>query len=57
MKAIRVKFENEAYNYITSVNPKATKKEIEDYFVGTYFDLGVFPIEDFQKCIGVEFID
>lgn len=57
MKAVRVKFENEAYNYITSVNPKATKKDLEDYFIGKQFDMGVFPVEDFQKCIGIDFID
>lgn len=57
MKAIIVKFENEAYNYITSVNPKVTKKDVEDYFIGKQFDMGVFPVEDFQKCIGVDFID
>ena len=57
MKAVRVKFENETYNYITSVNPKATKEDLEDYFIGKQFDLGVFPVEDFQKCIGIDFID
>jgi hypothetical protein len=55
MKAVRVKFENEAYNYITSVNPKATKKDLEDYFIGKQFNMGVFPAEDFQKCIDIDF--
>jgi len=57
MKAVIVKFENESYNYITSVNPKLSNKDLEDYFIGKQFNMGVFPVEDFQKCIGVDFID
>lgn len=57
MKAVRVKFENESYNYITAVNPKLSNKEIEDYFIGKYFNVGVYPVENIQKCIGIDFID
>lgn len=57
MEAVRVKFENEAYNYSTSVNPKATEEDLKDYFIGTSFDLGLFPVEDFQQCIDIDFID
>lgn len=56
MKAIIVKFENESYNYVTSVNPKLTKKDIKDYFVGKKFNVGAFPVEDFQKCTGIDFV-
>lgn len=55
MNTVTVKFANETYNYTTSVNPKVTKKDLEDYFIGKQFDLGVFPAEDFQKCIDIEF--
>lgn len=57
MEAVRVKFENETYNYTTSVNPKATKKDLKDYFIGKQFDLGTYPVEDFQQCIDIEFIN
>ena len=57
MEAIRVKFKNEAYNYTTSVNPEATEESLKDYFIGTQFDLGIFPKEDFQRCIDLEFIE
>ena len=53
MKTIKVIFENPIYNYITSINPKTTEAEIRKYFIGTPFNLGSYPVEDFQTCINI----
>jgi len=57
MKTIKVIFENPIYNYITSVNPKTTDDENRKYFVGKPFNLGVYPVEDFQKCIDIQILN
>lgn len=56
MGAIKVIFENPIYNYITSVNPKATTEELKKYFVNTVFNVGSFPEENPQKCIKIEML-
>jgi len=52
---VEVKFSDPKYNYQTNVNPKITEKEAREYFVGKRFDLGVFPKEDYQECIDIDF--
>ena len=52
---VKVLFANEAYNYITSVAKTITKAEAEKYFVGKSFDIGIFPKDDYQECIGIEY--
>lgn len=56
MKTIKIIFENPDYNYITSVNPKTTEEENRKYFVGASFNLGAYPLEDFQKCIDIKIL-
>jgi hypothetical protein len=53
MKAVKVIFADNQYNYTTSVNPKATNEELKKYFVGAVFNLGVYPVENMQKCINI----
>lgn len=53
MKTIKVIFQNPIYNYTTSVNPKTTEEESRKYFIGTPFNLGAYPEEDFQTCINI----
>ena len=55
MPRVTVKFEDSSHNYSTSLSPTATEKDAREYFVGASFDMGVFPKEDFQKCIDIEF--
>jgi hypothetical protein len=52
---VEVKFSDPKYNYQTNVNPKITEKEAREYFVGKRFDLGVFPNENLQECIDIDF--
>lgn len=54
MKSVKVIFEDPKHNYYTTVNGSNTDEEIKEYFVGTYFNVGVYPVEDMQKCIKVE---
>lgn len=56
LKTVEVIFKNPQYNYKTAVNAKSSKESLIEYFVGTSFDLGVFPKEDFQKCIDIKII-
>lgn len=53
-KTVTVKFEDPQHNYKTSVNGECSNESIKQYFVNTSFNVGRFPIENIQKCIGVE---
>ena len=54
MKAVTVKFNNPDFNYQTSINPACTTEEIRKYFVGTVFNMGVYPAENMQRCVDIE---
>lgn len=54
---VKVLFSNSKYNYETNVSSNSTEQTAKEYFVGKYFDLGIYPKEDMQKCIDIEFID
>ena len=54
---VKVIFSNSQYNYETNVSANSTEQTTKEYFVGKYFDLGIYPKEDMQKCIGIEFTD
>lgn len=53
---VLVKFRNESYNYKTSVSGAAGDDSIRAYFVGQAFDVGSYPVENVQRCIGIEII-
>ena len=57
LNAVKVKFDNSQYNYITSVSHQSTEQSCRKYFVGTWFNMGQYPVDDFQRCIGIEFIN
>jgi hypothetical protein len=57
LNSVKVIFEDEKYNYETNVSADSTKKSCEQYFVGKFFDVGSYPVENLQKCISIEFID
>lgn len=52
---VKVIFENPEYNYITNVGVNVTEEEARNYFVGKMFDVGVYPKENMQKVIDIEF--
>lgn len=54
LKTVLVKFENEKYNYKTSVNANSSEESLRRYFVGASFDMGCYPIENMQVCIDIE---
>lgn len=53
MKTVTVKFNDSKYNYTTSVNGSQTDEQIQRYFIGKHFNMGVFPEENFQCCVTV----
>lgn len=53
MRTVKIHFQDSKFDYYTSVNSKVSKDDIKKYFVNKYFDLGVYPVENFLKCIGV----
>lgn len=53
-KTVLVMFEDQAKNYKTPVNGKLTDEEIKEYFINTVFNVGIYPVENMQKCINVE---
>ena len=54
---VKVLFTDSKYNYETNVSANSTEQTASEYFVNKYFDLGIYPKEDMQKCIGIEFTD
>ncbi len=54
LKIVKVCFADPALDYVTNVNGQVSDAEIAAYFVGTRFDHGVFPVEDFHVCIRIE---
>jgi len=48
-KTAHVKFEDESFNYKTSINPKMSDSSIKEYFEGKYFNLGTV-VENLQQC-------
>jgi hypothetical protein len=57
LNSVKVKFSDKSNNYWTSVSEKATKESCKAYFVGQIFNVGIYPVEDLQECIGIEFRD
>ena len=55
LNIVEVKFEDSSYNYVTNVSSQSTEESSRAYFVGKYFNLGAYPIEDMQKCIDITF--
>ena len=52
-KTVYVKFADERHNYATSVNPKASDESLKEYFEGTVFDVGIYPVEKMRECIEI----
>ena len=52
---VKVVFENPEHNYTTNVGVNVTEEEARKYFVGKMFDVGVYPKENMQKAIDIEF--
>ena len=53
--SVKVIFKDSKYNYTTSVGDLITEEKARTYFVNTSFDMGVYPHEDCQVCIDIEF--
>lgn len=55
LHSVEVMFKNPKYNYRTSVSPNSTEKSARDYFVGQFFDVGVYPKEQMEEVIDIKF--
>jgi len=55
LNSVKVMFADSSNNYETDVSSQTTKMDAIKYFVGNYFDMGIYPVEDMQQCIGIEF--
>jgi hypothetical protein len=55
LNSVKVIFENPKYNYTTDVSSSTTEASAKKYFVGKFFNVGIYPIENLQKCIGIKF--
>ena len=55
MPEVEVEFKNNKYNYSTSVSFNTSHQDAHKYFVGTVFDMGVYPKEDLQRCISIKY--
>lgn len=57
LNSVKVMFADAKYNYETNVSATSTKESVNEYFVGKSFDMGIYPAENMQQCIGIEFTD
>lgn len=57
LNTVRVVFRDAEYDYTTNVSSECTKKDCDKYFIDNYFDMGRFPQENLQKCVGIIFTD
>ena len=57
LNSVRVVFRDGQYDYITNVSADATKEDCDKYFIDNYFNVGVYPKENMQKCVGIVFTD
>lgn len=55
LNSVKVLFEDSIYNYTTNVSSQTTEITAMQYFVGKCFNMGPFPVENMQQCIGIEF--
>lgn len=55
MNTVKVMFRDPKYNYITSLSARSTKADAEDYFVNQPFNVGDYPRDDYQVCVGIEY--
>ena len=56
LNSVEVLFDDPKYNYITSTSPQSNERGCTDYFVGETFNMGQYPKEDYQRCIGINFL-
>jgi hypothetical protein len=52
---VRVKFADPKYNYETNVSGSITEEQARNYFVGKMFDVGVYPNQNMQRVIDIDF--
>jgi hypothetical protein len=52
--AVRVYFKNPKYNYTTDISSNVNEENAKQYFVGKYFNVGVYPKENLQKCTKIK---
>lgn len=57
LQVVRVEFADSIYNYETSVSWTVKLSDLRDYFVGSRFDMGSYPIEDMQTCTSIKLIE
>lgn len=57
LNSVKVLFADPSYNYMTNVSAQSTKETVSKYFLGARLNMGAYPVEDMQTCIGVEFIN
>lgn len=55
LNIVKVIFEDPMYNYFTHVSHNSTEEGCGSYFIGKYFDVGIYPKENMQKCIDIKF--
>lgn len=52
---VRVMFKNPAYNYTTQVAAHISAEDAKKYFVGKFFNVGIYPREKLAKCEKIRF--
>ena len=45
------------HTWTTSVNGECSRAELIEYFVGTVFDVGSYPVEQMKECVQIVFLD
>jgi hypothetical protein len=45
------------YTWKTSISATASYESTIEYFLGKYFDVGIYPIENLEKVVKIEIFD
>ena len=56
LNSVEVLFDDPKYNYTTSTSSQSTERGCADYFIGEHFNMGQYPTENYQRCVGINFL-
>lgn len=56
LPSVYIEFEESNFNYYTNVSTNVSKDSVIKYFLGNFFNVGIYPNENLQKCIKVTYL-
>lgn len=57
LNKVDVIFKDKKYNYSTDISGDVTEVEAKEYFINKFFNVGIYPKDNLQKCISIKFYE